>query len=801
MGCGSTQSKDVQSNQQKTTQNLDQKSEPLNNKISEAKEKSDLTIKNQSSPLENEPISVISKPKIPYVEKKPNNEAAGFIAKASEFEKQGKKDEAMQFYAKAAKADPLSFTAWYYAGAYCFDAIKDNKKSIEFLLKASELNPEHLYTLLTLANAFLNIGDNKQAENYMVKVIEIEEEQKLAITGWVLNALGGNYLWDEGLKNVPKAIDLMSKYYMDTRVDKEIQYKLRYWLACAYKESKENDSFVNLAKKIVDEEGFCPKIEFQCNIARSLAEYYNVKGDNDSTRKYGEIFVKLKLSQINKENDMDYMPYWEIGNMYHETMKDSTKCIEFYRKAVALNQSDAHIQAVLGLALFETNQFEESVEWIIKAIKINEKNCKKFYFWYLRVVCNSYLYSMKSKEPKKALEWIEKYKECKDFTDAECDELLNWQADAYFMLKDAKMWIPLGDKIVEKGTSPVFQKLFAERLAEHYWEIDADIARKYTSKYCDPDFYVCKLLRDQRITFRYKLNFKKSFPAYYKDRPVGKYIFPIAEDRENQKLVSFNSNYKFDLIKEPPYNAVEYDFTTTGFPENLEITMVVDLKAIQHRIIKLESITNPSDPFYEDATYCDPYFDWNNPDFVKKCQEITTGCSSVYEKFMKFCEYMKAHFLHNLNNPKYKTEVSPGVWKILDYKKVHTPYKHGSDIIKTMTGCCHEASVVFMCMLRTIGIPCRLYQGSIIYREEKGPGDEHDIVEVYDVGAKKWFYLEPQGYGWFCLYNNKHVKFGEAWAQKKFPNSASIYALKWYEKFQMDSGENMFYEVTPLSKT
>jgi len=280
------------------------------------------------------------------------------------------------------------------------------------------------------------------------------------------------------------------------------------------------------------------------------------------------------------------------------------------------------------------------------------------------------------------------------------------------------------------------------------------------------------LLKSKRLTFKYSMRCKRYINEYFPCMKEGKVIFALPMDLEYQTFISIETDcHKYRLIKDPPYNDVEFDFSD-GFPELLKFILVVDVKVIQHQrdpTKDLEKVTDPNDHLYEYATFCDDHFDWKNPDFIKKCEEITKPGKTLYEKVVLFVKYNEQHYLHNNNNPAFNKEVSPG---IIEHNYSAEPvYTKISDILKSMKGHCRDCSEMFVGMVRTLGVPCRVVSGSTAEYSAKNIGHDHFAVEVYDAPMKKWFYIEPQGGVWFGLNANYHILFGDFRNQKKYPNN------------------------------
>jgi len=593
-------------------------------------------------------------------------------------------------------------------------------------------------------------------------------------------------------------------------------------------------------------ETIAPTPNLQTNNQPSTKSFEVKKPNESATKLMNEGWILFNQKKIPEafanmikatEADPDcYEPWYNAGILSKFHVKESNiKSLELLKKAVSLNPEHKDALYYLGCCLNEEKRYKEAVEYFKKAAKLDPENINVFAnlgfscweiqnfaecAYYLNIAAEltekkneqmnhfiiaglalSYL-SDSNKNYQQAAFWCNKYMNYPNFNKDQQETLKNYLALSYFMLKEDDKWIPLGHSLFETSGKHDFIKIWADRLSQYYLDnLDATKARIYCNV-LEEGSRVIDILKSRRHIFKYSTHCKRYIKEHWSHIKEGKVIFALPMDLESQKLISFSTDFpKYRLIKEPPYNEVEFDFSD-AFPELLKCTVVVEVKVIhvQHDPNKdLEKVTDPNDPLYEDATFSDSRFDWTNPDFMKKCEEIAKQGKTLYEKAKLFMKYNAEHYLHNNKNKEYDKEVSPGVF-VHDYSK-EPESLHISDTLKNMKGSCSHCAEMYVGMIRTLGVPCRIVTGCTAALENKGTGSIHFANEVYDASVKKWFYVEPQGGACFGMNNNWHVLIGDYMTQKKYPtNSCTFSGMIFTDAEYWGNKEALTYESQTISK-
>jgi tetratricopeptide (TPR) repeat protein len=64
-----------------------------------------------------------------------------------------------------------------------------------------------------------------------------------------------------------------------------------------------------------------------------------------------------------------YVALYNLGNIYYYYKKDNKKAIDYYEKCLTLNPDYYYGHYKLGLACYDTGEFEKSIEHASKALK------------------------------------------------------------------------------------------------------------------------------------------------------------------------------------------------------------------------------------------------------------------------------------------------------------------------------------------------------------------------------------------------------------------------------------------------
>jgi len=761
MGCGATKQPNAKEPEKlaQSKQNQSQpltKNEPASNSIQarqqvESKSPESAASLNSIQLPDPELAALIKSTKINAT---PNKEAAELINQAWILHSKDDKSGAKALFIKSTEIDSNCFETWRLAAYYCRVFCQDNIY-MNLLKKVIELNPGHLASYIELALAYNDAKNYKEGTNYFRKAGEVHEITKERVEGFVINNVAAGYMFCEGEKEYKSAVAWLERFYLRTtdEFDKDSLNTMRHWLACAAYEAKEWPKFLKVALRIVNEPGFCEPHIYSS--AKLLANYYGEQKDEVNQKKYQEITLKYMIEEnIKKPNDANLAI--EIGTRYYD-IKNYADGIVYFKKAVSIKQNEN----------------------------------AKLPYWIVGNVASGYVIYLK--DFKNGIEWIKQFYKHKDFEDHERDTLADWLANSYYSLKDMKSYIPIANEIIASSKNEGSRKLHAGWLINYYCdEYDFINAQQYL-KLIPSDSVFCKFFNSKRVTLKFTFKtFKQLMTKCYSHFANKKITFALPSEQESQKLLSFESDYnKFRLIKEPPYNEVEFDFSD-GFPEKINMTVKLEIRAIFGNMKTIENINDPKHPYYKEATFSDSFYDWNDPDFMKRCAEVASNGKTVYEKLLLLRNYVAKNYLHNINNPECTTEISPGVFKT-DPAKI-PKYSKASEILLKMKGDCVIDSILYVCMARTLGVPARTVGGFTLSNIPKGYCGDHCVTELYNDAEKRWVFVEPQGGYGFGIYNNNLVLMSMDRNEDKSKNYASLIYLREKDEEMTDKNDALYFE-------
>jgi len=249
----------------------------------------------------------------------------------------------------------------------------------------------------------------------------------------MINFVAASYMWEYPEKDYKKAIEWLTKYYQSDHFEKDDLEKMRHWLACAYCFQKDNENYCKIALLIVSNDKFCSNLEYRKDHLKKLSDYFSEKKDIEQSKKYAQEAIKLWEMQI-KEKLNNYQAYWEIACIYKYTLKENTKCIDYFQKASELNPQDSNIFANVGSACYDIKNYPDAIHYFNIAAELIEKKNDHMKYYVVAGLALSYLQESKCQDYNKAVFWSNKYLNYSHFSKDEQETLKNYLALGYFLL-------------------------------------------------------------------------------------------------------------------------------------------------------------------------------------------------------------------------------------------------------------------------------------------------------------------------------------------------------------------------------
>ncbi|TGN09846.1 transglutaminase domain-containing protein [Leptospira ilyithenensis] len=281
---------------------------------------------------------------------------------------------------------------------------------------------------------------------------------------------------------------------------------------------------------------------------------------------------------------------------------------------------------------------------------------------------------------------------------------------------------------------------FGENLSWLYWtKGDTDKALQFAPE----GSWVKNQLAPRTIEIDWNIKITKLLSAW-RLLDTDKIRITIPLDRPYQKLISANIDSTNSIVSSKRKSSRGNQFlelekpTGTDWPEEIRLQLKLEqnLKTMTSRPAKLRP-ASPEDPNYSWASENrDGLFSLDDPEFLKKVEEITANGKTTGEKAELALQYLRKNY-------KYGERV--------EGKSIKEWLDQG-------TGDCGYFTYIAIGMLRALKIPVRGVYGLGPWNDPS-PALPHSILEIYDASKDQWFPHDPQSDQLYGVINPSYIAF------------------------------------------
>ncbi|WP_411824494.1 transglutaminase domain-containing protein [Leptospira sp. 'Mane'] len=291
-------------------------------------------------------------------------------------------------------------------------------------------------------------------------------------------------------------------------------------------------------------------------------------------------------------------------------------------------------------------------------------------------------------------------------------------------------------KSANKTPSPWFM----ENLSWLYWT-KGDINKALQS--APEGSWVKNQLAPRTVEIDWKIQITKLLSAW-KLQDTDKLRITIPLDRPYQRLISVNLDSTNPTLSTKRKTSRGNQFLElekqkgTDWPEEIRLQLKLEqnLKSMTSRPAKLKA-ASPEHPNYIWAIENrDGLFSLDNPEFLKKVEEITSNGRSTGEKAELALQYLRKNY-------KYGERVEGNSVK---------------EWLDQGTGDCGYFTYIAIGMLRALKIPVRGIYGLGPWNDPP-PALPHSILEIYDASKDQWFPHDPQSDQLYGVINPSYIAF------------------------------------------
>ncbi len=263
-------------------------------------------------------------------------------------------------------------------------SIQELKRASIKIREIEEIAPLDINFLLVQAKYWGLKNVPKKAIRFYEKALEIDDEE----TDFICNCIGNEYL---NLDEIPSAIEYFKRALL---FDPENDYSFYSIIQC-YNEIHNNIDCIEFLKEFIDNNPYSEIAWFQLGLRQldekenelalealeyvliinpqSLVGYTSKSYALEGLERYQEAIDALEES-LNYD-DSPAVTYFRIGQL-QERLTDHQKALEYYHLAIKEDPQLAKAWACAAFIYNRTDQIDEAIHYIIRALELEEDNAE-----------------------------------------------------------------------------------------------------------------------------------------------------------------------------------------------------------------------------------------------------------------------------------------------------------------------------------------------------------------------------------------------------------------------------------------
>lgn len=260
-------------------------------------------------------------------------------------------EDAARVYAAVVASNPSDYRSFYNMGI-CYMNLGKINPAIEVFQKAIELNPRYGLAYTDLGAAYNRLGRYSDAEAALAKAVALSPDYPLAYfdSGMALTYQGRH------AEAIP--------FYLKA-IEKKSDYKEAYNnLAASYSEIGKTEEAIKAYRKALSIDPNYPSAAQGLGTLLSQSSHHASEG-----------IAKLKRAFEKSPNNAALA--FKVGLAYFNE-KNYDGAVEWYRKAIAVNDSYGDAWYNLGVVYRESNRPAESIPCFVRAVQINPNDASGY---------------------------------------------------------------------------------------------------------------------------------------------------------------------------------------------------------------------------------------------------------------------------------------------------------------------------------------------------------------------------------------------------------------------------------------
>lgn len=306
-------------------------------------------------------------------------------------QKEGRLDEALNYYRQAETLDPSNINTRINAGTL-YQQKGDYRTAIKAYESVLILNPKNVNVLLYRAQCYEKLGDTKLAQEGYQKVLAIDPN----------NAYIKNQIIENAKKNMTaqqfveyvntnltaefKPSEVLYNYAIDLHKKGKINDALFMYQSAIKANAQVPEMYVNMALAQAQANKFDDALKTlqsaqtrfpnESTIAKTLKDISSMKTDNQlniASEAYRKKDYKTAINTYLAVTPATADTMLGVASSYQE-MGNRKKAIEYYKKALEFKPLDADIPYAIACLYGEEEDFVNAKEYLKKAIAFNKNN-------------------------------------------------------------------------------------------------------------------------------------------------------------------------------------------------------------------------------------------------------------------------------------------------------------------------------------------------------------------------------------------------------------------------------------------